>query len=265
MPLTAGQISQFRAQGFTTVLDFFTTREVHAMQAELNRLKQAGLLRNVATAGDGKTMSTRVKNLQLCPLTPKSTFFRAMPFEPKIVEAVQALIGEPYVLYLDQIFLKPARHGSGTGWHQDNAYFKISDPTKGVGMWTAMHTATLANGTMHIIPGSHQEVFAHERDPNSDHHIGFSAPEERALPIELPAGGVLFFNYGIAHCTKANTTDTERAGLALHFLHADYIPEKNNFHRTYLTGPMANGGEREYGTKVAGTWEREIAAALQAG
>ena len=31
-----------------------------------------------------------------------------------------------------------------------------------------------------------------------------------------------FFCYGTAHCTRANTTDRERAGMAFHFLHTDY-------------------------------------------
>ncbi len=263
--VTERQITQFREEGYTTAPEFFTAQEVQAMQAELGRLIREGLLRNVATDSDGVTPSTKVQNLQICPLSPKSSLFRAMPFEPKVIEAVRVLIGEPFVLYLDQIFLKPPRHGTGTGWHQDNAYFKISDPTKGVGMWTALHDATVANGTMHIIPGSHTETFPHERDPNSDHHIRFHAPEERAIPIELSAGGVLFFNYGIAHCTHANNTDKERAGLALHFLHTAFIPADRKFHPAmpYLTGPKASGGLKEYGVTIAGTWEHEVTTALQ--
>ena len=117
------------------------------------------------------------------------------------------LIGDPFVFYLDQIFLKPGGTGAGTDWHQDNDYFKVSDPTRGVGMWTALHDATVANGTMHVVPGSHREVLAHDRDPNSDHHVHTHIDPSRERPIELPAGGVLFFNFGCAHCTKANTTE----------------------------------------------------------
>jgi len=68
---------------------------------------------------------------------------------------------------------------------------------------------------MRIIPGSFKEEYEHVRDPESNHHIRCYPPEERAVTIELPAGGVLFFAYGVAHCTGANNTDKERAGLAL--------------------------------------------------
>lgn len=69
------------------------------------------------------------------------------------------------------IVLKPAGHGAGTNWHQDNAYFGILDPTQGVGMWVSVHDATVANGTMHVVPGSHGSAREHWRDGNSDHHI----------------------------------------------------------------------------------------------
>ena len=55
-----------------------------------------------------------------------------------------------FVRQLDHIFLKPAHTGIGTDWHQDNAYFKISDPTKGTAMWIALHDAHIENGTLHL-------------------------------------------------------------------------------------------------------------------
>jgi ectoine hydroxylase-related dioxygenase (phytanoyl-CoA dioxygenase family) len=264
--LTAEQVQAFQTRGYVAVPDFWQPREVAAMQAEMERLKAEGLLRNVATDGDGKTHSTAIANLQLCPMYNKSDFFRAMPFAPKVIASVSQLIGDPFLLHLDQVFLKPGRHGAGTNWHQDNAYFKISDPMKGTALWTAVHDANIANGTIHLIPGSMHEVYEHSRDPYSDHHIRCYPPEERAVPIILPAGGVVFFAYGVAHCTRGNTTDKERAGMAMHFLRADYAqsdlidPARDT--RPYLTGPQATGGLREYGVTVAGTWDREVEGLL---
>ena len=164
---------------------FYGADEVAALQAEVERFKREGLVRNVATDGDGTTHSTTKANLQLIPLFDKSDLVRALPFDAKVVEAVGQLIGDPFLLHLDQMFLKPARHGVGTAWHQDNAYFRIADPLRGTAMWIAIHDATLANGTLHLIPGSHRERYEHRRDPDSDHHIRAWPPEERAVPIEL--------------------------------------------------------------------------------
>ncbi len=261
MTFTDAQLAQFRTQGYIAVPDFWTAREVAAMQAEVERLKQEGLLHNVATQGDGKTEAKSKANLQICPVYPQSEFFRAMPFAPKVLEAVSQLIGDPVILHLDQIFLKPGGYGAGTNWHQDNAYFQISDPLKGTALWTAVHEATAANGTMRVIPGSFRTTYEHSRDGDSNHHIRCYPPEEEAVTIELPAGGALFFAYGVAHATGANTTERERAGMALHFLHESVAGEAQGMggNHPYLTGPKATGGENEYGLKVAGTWDAQVA------
>jgi phytanoyl-CoA hydroxylase len=269
MFFSAAQIDQFRTQGYVTVPDFWTSEEVQAMQAELERLKSEGKLRNVATEGDGRSHSQTKANLQICPMAPHSPLFRALPFVPKVIKAVGELIGDPIVLHLDQVFLKPAKHGVGTNWHQDNAYFRIPDPLKGTALWTAVHAATLDNGTLRVIPRAFEVPLEHSRDPFSDHHIRCYPDESRAVPLELPAGGVAFFAYGTPHATGGNETDRDRAGAAFHFLNQDAVP-KDYFSDTpedqrhpILSGGDASDGTAEYGREIAGTWPREVAAARQ--
>ncbi len=264
---TDAQVAQFHEQGYLALPQFWNATEVAAMQAELERLKRDGLLRNVATDGDGATTSRTKANLQLCPMYNKSDFFRAMPFAPQVAKAVSQLIGDPVLLHLDQVFLKPGRHGAGTNWHQDNAYFKIPDPLGGTALWTAVHEATVANGTLHVIPGSFRQEYEHLRDPDSDHHIRCYPPEEQAVAVEMPAGGVVFFAYGTAHCTLANSTERERAGVALHLINETVGQQaRGGFaqaKRPYLTGPRASGGLAEYGVRVAGTWDHDVARVLR--
>ena len=258
MKLTPEQLTQYRRDGYTTVPDFFTPKEVAAMQAELQRFKNDGLLRNVARDGDGKTPTNAGMNLQICPIAPRSELFRSLGFAGKVVDAIRQLIGDPVVWQLDQIFLKPGRHGKGTSWHQDNAYFGIKDRRQGVGMWTAIHAANVANGTMHVVPRGDVELLAHERDGGSDHHIKCVVDESQAVPIELPAGGVLFFNYAVPHCTKGNTTDHERAGLALHFLREEAVVKPQDM-LAIVTGPNATNGVKEFGRDQRKLWEQQAA------
>lgn len=268
MPFTDEQIAHFREFGYVARPDFLTQRETAALQTEVARFQRQGLLRNVHTDGDGETTSRTRSNLQLIPLFDKSDLLRALPFEPRVLRAVAMLIGDPFILHLDQMFLKPGRSGAGTHWHQDNAYFKIADPLMGTAMWLAVHDATTANGTLRVIPGSFRESFPHQRDPDSDHHIHCSPPEEKAVTLEVPAGGAAFFCYGTAHCTGDNRTAHERAGLAFHFLRTDYaapaLIEPDRQARPHLTGTEASGGWREYGVAVAGTWDREVERVLAA-
>lgn len=243
--------------------DFWNAEEVAAMQSEVDRFKADGFLHNVATENDGATHSANVANLQLCPMSPHSNLFKALPFATKVRNAVSELIGDPVVLHLDQVFLKPARHGSGTNWHQDNAYFKLENPLLGTAMWTAVHDATIANGTIRLIPGSHNSVLEHTRDPQSDHHIRCYPAETKAMPVELKAGGAVFFCYGLAHATGANTTDRDRAGAAFHFLNQaatgpDYFSTQSGVYHPVLTGPESDDGLSVYGTSMAGSWENAV-------
>ncbi|MEZ0327654.1 MAG: phytanoyl-CoA dioxygenase family protein [Fimbriimonas sp.] len=252
---TQEQLEQFRRDGFFMQPNFFSKEEVALLQAEIERFKREGLLRNVATEGDGKTHSSTKRNLQLCPTFPHSEPFKALPFDDKVVQAISSLIGDPVMLRLDQVFLKPGGDGAGTSWHQDNAYFQVKDPMKGVAMWIAVHDATIANGTMHLIPGMQYEQLEHTRDPNSDHHIRCYPDESLEVPCEMEAGGVVFFAYGTPHCTKGNQTNKDRAGLAYHFVNAEYPTHDNNTLPTpHLTGPKASGGREEYGEDQRGKW-----------
>ena len=223
--INAAQQAHLHEHGYVAVPDFLAPGEVAALQAEVERLQTAGSLRNVATIGDGKTISQTVFNLQICPAAPVSPLIRALPYAPKVVAAVEQFLGGPALFHLDQIFLKPAQHGAGTNWHTDYAYWPdLAHGAVGFGMWIAVHAATVANGTMQVIPRGHLRPWAHQRDPASDHHIT-CAPvidEQQAVPIELPAGGALFFYFGVPHRTTGNRTDRARAGLAYHFLREDF-------------------------------------------
>jgi phytanoyl-CoA hydroxylase len=117
--MTAEQVRHFREHGYVAVPTFFDARETAAIRAEVERLQREGYLRNVATDGDGKTTSRTIHNLQLCPMYRQSPLFRALPFAEKVVGAVRDLLGDPLILHLDQVFLKPGKTGMGTQWHQD--------------------------------------------------------------------------------------------------------------------------------------------------
>ena len=261
--LTQLQIDHYHTDGFAVAPYFFDGDEVRMMQAEVQRLLETGLLRNTVDGRPGSAHREEKVNLQLCPVSPHSPLLRGLPFSAKIREAVSLLIGDDFHLQLDQIFLKPARHGTGTSWHQDNAYFDCPDPYQGVGMWIAVHDAHKDNGTLHLIPGSHQRVLEHLRDEESTSHVTCHVDEtkEKVVPIELSAGGAVFFNYGVAHCTTGNHTDAARAGLALHFVGSRYLDrtKASTQARPKLAGPGFSFGRDEYGANMVGDWERRLA------
>ena len=117
---------------------------------------------------------------------------------------------------------------------------------------------------MEMIPNSEDLGLEYKRSNGSDHHItAIGVDETHATPVEVEAGGLVFFNFGILHCTRANDTDRDRAGLAYHFLAQDGLPASTaGREATIISGAGCTGGEKEYGEKIAGTWDAEVAAVL---
>lgn len=239
MTIERDHITQFREHGFLLMPHFWDDRSVAAMVAEANRLVSAGLVRNVATVGDGVTHSDERVNLQLDPIIPHSLFFRMLAYHPKVAATVVQLLGGPVVLEEDQLFWKPGDRGVGTNWHTDNAYFRVDDPLAGTAMWTAIHDASIGNGTLRVVPDAFRDSWEHQRDPDSDHHIRTAINDREVVAAELEAGGVAFFCYGTPHATAENTTGRPRAAVAYHYTLTGHVSSSRT-RNPAVTGPEAD-------------------------
>ena len=211
MKLSTPMIDEFQQSGKIVVPSFFSSREVLAMQKEVDRWMHEGFFRDVST-------NPAIQNLQCIPLNPISPLFRSLAHTPMVVNAIEALIGSPALKILDQCFYKPARSGMATSWHTDNAYFQMSNPLAGVAMWIAIHDADKTNGCLRVIPNAYHEEFPHRRDLDSDHHIRTTVDMAQAHYCELSAGGVVFFCFGTPHATGSNPTTSPRAGVGIHYV-----------------------------------------------
>jgi len=262
--ITDAHVAEFKANGFTKIDNFWSKEELGIIEDALETVFYKGKMKNVATENDGETHTIEDRNLQLCPLMPEHPVFECLPFVTKVGKAISKLIveneNENANCYLSQTFWKPPRNGLGTGWHQDNAYFKLSDGRKGTAMWTAVHDANAANGTLHLIPKKDSEVLPHVRDLSSDHHITCKdvINEGNAVPMEVSAGGVVFFNCNVPHSTKVNTTDKPRAAVAYHFVSSEVykerqfsLPEGAEYSTPIIRGP---GSDMEMVKKKQERW-----------
>lgn len=138
-----------------------------------------------------------------------------------LLRAVAQLIGPGARMIQDMALLKPPFRGSEKPWHQDTAYFDWT-PLGGIlGTWIALDEATVENGCMQVIPGSHLEgpmPHFHVRDCQiADQRVR----AERAVAIPLKPGGVLFFSGLLHHGTPPNTTAARRRALQYHYAAAN--------------------------------------------
>jgi phytanoyl-CoA hydroxylase len=124
----------------------------------------------------------------------------------------------------DYIFCKPAGE-AGKAWHQDATYIE-TDARSLTGVWIPIDDASIDNGCLWFIPGSHQsgELFRMERHGRDDYDnapvsIGFDDHSE--LPVEVKAGDVVFFDGHLLHRSGPNTTERPRHALVMHWLETE--------------------------------------------
>ena len=90
-----------------------------------------------------------------------------------VVDAVADLIAPDIDVFLSQfIFKTPGAWGQP--WHQDSFYFPFEPARPVVGVWLAVTEATLANGCLHVLPGSQTEpVHTHVSDRRPGANYGY--------------------------------------------------------------------------------------------
>ena len=113
----------------------------------------------------------------------------------------------------------------GQAWHQDERYIPTRDRSL-IGAWIAIDDATMDNGCLWVVPGSHQTGYLfptrdhgqHEEYDLSDQAFGFD--DTKAIPVEVKAGSVVFFNGYLLHKSLKNRSQIYRRALVSHYMNA---------------------------------------------
>ena len=164
---------------------------------------------------DTPRIDTVRKMTQLCYF---DDLFQTVAKKPEIVDVIEDLLGPNIKFYTDQLMMKPRYNGTVTDWHQDSPAWPFFVPQDHVSCWVALDDATVENGCMTVIPGSHK--WGPVTREYKQHFL--DDPEiAKPTPVELKAGHCMFHHGLNFHRTGANPTPNRRRGLALHYLHAE--------------------------------------------
>lgn len=128
---------------------------------------------------------------------------------------------------------KPANRGTYLPWHQDRWNQLDRDPL--VTIWTALDPATIENGCVYIIPGSHRFGVL-----NPAHSSGFLSEEMakeqcegKGIPVELEAGEVVLLHNWTLHSSDVNKSSTSRRAFSTCYLDARTHNARNGEHCGY--------------------------------
>src|SRR5436305_10988407 len=137
-----------------------------------------------------------------------------------VVDLMAELIAPEIDCFLSQfIFKNPGAWGQP--WHQDSFYFPFEPARPIVGVWLAVSKATLENGCLHVLPGSHAEpVHEHVRDRREGALQGYMEIVDHDMrestPVLMEAGDLLVFDSHLMHRSTDNVADGLRAASVYH-------------------------------------------------
>jgi non-heme Fe2+,alpha-ketoglutarate-dependent halogenase len=151
-----------------------------------------------------------------------------MASHPRVLDAVEGAIGPNILVWGSDWFVKFAHDPAFISWHQDGAYWGLNPP-KVATAWIALSPSTLENGCMQVMPGTQKmdlpqrETYALDNALSRGQEIALEVDESKAVALTLDAGEMSLHHIGIAHGSKANTSDHPRIGIAVRYIAPEVV------------------------------------------
>ena len=138
----------------------------------------------------------------------------------RMVDTVEALLGEPVYHYQSKLTAKDPRVGGAWEWHQDYGYWYHNGclQPRLVSCMIALDSSTRENGCLQILDGSHKMGRLDHIPIQGEDQVG-ADPERieemvkrgaKTIPCELEPGDVLFFHCNTLHRSDQNRSDKRR-------------------------------------------------------
>lgn len=201
---------------------------------DVNRYRRDGFVFPIPVLTSAEARECR-RRLELAEATHKAelrhkphllfTWLADLVRHPAILDAVEDVLGPNLLVWHASFFIKEARDDAFVSWHQDATYWGLSEPDV-VTAWLAFTDATVENGAMRMVPGSHGEQLVH-RDtfaPNNllsrGQEIAVDVDEARGADILLRAGEMSLHHVRMIHGSPPNRSNDRRIGFAIRYVPA---------------------------------------------
>lgn len=222
---TTSQRELFLAQGYVIVPALLAGDELRELDQMADRLLDGGLRPEIAYRGhlpddfytfwepglkERADLPRRQRVRLMSNMCHHHGYFHGLARHGAIRAVIADLYQSGVRLFSDTLFMKPAHHGIEAALHQDTAFWPKLEPNA-VNFWMAIDAATVENGCLHVIPGTHTRDLPHHDDPVQAHFLhDHEVDVSRQIPITLEPGGAIFFDSGLIHRSYPNRSDRSR-------------------------------------------------------
>lgn len=235
MRLSAEQVKQFDENGYLVVPDLLTPHQLDELKQMVDAVLDGTIqpepgkglddfeLQYEPAAIGSAVIPRRDQVLVAFHLCHSHPFFWDHATRPEIVDVVESLLGEHVKLYTDQMFVKPAHHGSEVPFHQDHAYWTQVEPYRMISCWVALDDATVENGCVRMLPGTHHQLLPHREFAGNQRYglLEEDVDVSGEIAVEIKAGSAMFHHSLTVHRSFPNRSDHGRRGLVTIYMPAD--------------------------------------------
>ncbi len=211
--LSKEDIESFNERGFLTGIEIFNNSAIQDIRDYFDKLLQNAM----ASGNDSYSISTaHLKHKKVYDLL----------LNEKVVSIVGDLLGENIIGWGSHFFCKLPGDVKRISWHQDASYWPFSH-TNTVSCWLAIDDATIENGCMKFIPGSHRfGLIDYEMSKNEEKNVLNQTVHKAEnygdpLTIELNAGQISIHSDLLLHSSNPNISEHRRCGLSLRYCTPD--------------------------------------------
>lgn len=220
--ITQAQKDFYRAHGYIAIEDFLDDKELDTWrQVTDDAVRQRLTERNGLTNQNDPDQYYSQVFVQCVRLADTHEGMAKLMLDERLGEAAGELAGVDGIrIWHDQALIKPP-YGNPTAWHLDNPYWSFYS-RDAISIWVALDRATLANGCLWYLPGTH--LLARYDNVGIGENMAdlFRVyPEWReieAVPVPVAAGSAVFHNGLIAHAAGPNMTPRPRRAMTCAYM-----------------------------------------------
>ena len=233
-PLSQGQVASYQHEGYLVLPDLVSEPELLLLERTFQRFIEGrvpGMGRDFCDMSGPYGRAFEDFNLvnAVLPRVYDPSLVDNV-FERRAAGIARKLIGDDVTLDYDQFLAKrPKRDRAVFAWHQDLGYWPTGTPdTRTVTCSLALDDATLENGCLQVVPGSHRESELRPHRPSAwssspelreeAHTLTVELrPTDTIVPLPVRRGSITVHNERIVHGSPGNTTDGWRRTYVVAF------------------------------------------------
>ena len=204
--LSSNQLKQYKDEGFVSPINVFSKEKAKEIRDEIELIEKE--------IPEEFEKSGRYNAHLISPLLDEVTH------DPKILDAVQSLIGEDILVCGTTLFIKNPNEKDFVSYHQDAKYIGL-EPHNWVTAWVAITDSNEHNGCMRMWSGSHKDSLKeHDQKFNQGNLLTRgqtvqNVPKEKITPLVLTAGQMSLHHPTTVHGSDINKSDDRRIGFVI--------------------------------------------------